>query len=106
MKKRQFLAAGLLGMSTTAIAANKKAPVACSAPKDSGPVLLTLTGAIGAGNRGALDPALEGQTRAVEKRYKEMGGKITVIIQDGVGHYPLSPRDPAPVVEAIAGSAP
>jgi len=59
MKKRQFLAAGLLGMSTTAIAANKKAPVACSAPKDSGPVLLTLTGAIGAGNRGALDPALD-----------------------------------------------
>ncbi len=54
---------------------------------------------------GALDPALEGQTRAVEKRYKEMGGKITVIVQEGVGHYPLSPRDPAPVVEAIAGSA-
>jgi len=59
MKKRQFLAAGLLGMSTAAIAANQKKPVACSVPKDAGPVLLTLTGAIGAGNRGALDPALD-----------------------------------------------
>jgi len=58
MKKRQFLAAGLLGMSTAAIAAAKK-PAACSVPKDSGPVLLTVTGAIGAGNRGALDPALD-----------------------------------------------
>ena len=59
MKKRQFLAAGLLGMSTAAMAASKKQPAACAAPKDGGPVLLTLTGAIGAGNRGALDPALD-----------------------------------------------
>lgn len=59
MKKRQFLAAGLLGMSTAAMAVNKKKAVACSTPKDAGPVLLTLTGAIGAGNRGALDPALD-----------------------------------------------
>ncbi|AKZ64511.1 molybdopterin-dependent oxidoreductase [Herbaspirillum hiltneri N3] len=58
MKKRQFLAAGLLGMSATAMAANKKS-IACSAAQDAGPVLLTLTGAIGAGNRGALDPALD-----------------------------------------------
>lgn len=54
---------------------------------------------------GALDPALEEQTRAIEKRYKELGGKITVMVQEGTGHYPLSPRDPGPVVEAIAGSA-
>ena len=52
---------------------------------------------------GALDPDLEDQTRAVEKRYKELGGKIVVIVQEGVGHYPLSPRDPQPVVEAITG---
>jgi len=59
MKKRQFLAAGLLGMSAAAMAAGKKNAAACSAPEDAGPVLLTLTGAIGAGNRGALDPALD-----------------------------------------------
>ena len=59
MKKRQFLAAGLLGMSSAAIAANKKQQAACVGSKESGPVLLTVTGAIGAGNRGALDPALD-----------------------------------------------
>ncbi|WP_050479375.1 molybdopterin-dependent oxidoreductase [Herbaspirillum rhizosphaerae] len=59
MKKRQFLAAGLLGMSGVAVAANKKMQAACAGGKESGPVLLTVTGAIGAGNRGALDPALD-----------------------------------------------
>lgn len=59
MKKRQFLAAGLLGMSSVAIAANKKTQAACAGSKESGPALLTVTGAIGAGNRGALDPALD-----------------------------------------------
>ncbi|EJL86462.1 putative molybdopterin-dependent oxidoreductase [Herbaspirillum sp. CF444] len=58
MKKRQFLAAGLLGMSSVAIAANKK-QAACVGSTESGPVLLTVTGAIGTGNRGALDPALD-----------------------------------------------
>jgi len=58
MKKRQFLAAGLLGMSGVAIAANKK-QAACAGSTEAGPVLLTVTGAIGAGNRGALDPALD-----------------------------------------------
>ncbi|ASU36912.1 molybdopterin-dependent oxidoreductase [Herbaspirillum sp. meg3] len=59
MKKRQFLAAGLLGMSSVAIAANKEKQAACASSKDAGPVLLTITGAIGAGNRGALDPVLD-----------------------------------------------
>ena len=53
---------------------------------------------------GSLDPALEDQTRAVEKRYTELGGKITVILQEGIAHYPLSPRDPQAAVEAITGS--
>jgi hypothetical protein len=53
---------------------------------------------------GSLDPALEDQTRVIEKRYTELGGKIVVIVQEGVSHYPLSPRDPGPVVEAIMGS--
>jgi pimeloyl-ACP methyl ester carboxylesterase len=50
---------------------------------------------------GASDPWLESQTRVVEKRYKELGGKITVIVRAGEGHFPLSPKDPKPVVDFI-----
>ena len=50
---------------------------------------------------GASDPWLESQTRVVEKRYKELGGKITVIVREGEGHFPLSPKDPKPVVDFI-----
>ncbi|WP_034298211.1 molybdopterin-dependent oxidoreductase [Herbaspirillum sp. RV1423] len=57
MKKRNFLAAGLLGVGSVAMAASGKKNLACRA--EAGPVLLTVTGAIGAGNRGALDPALD-----------------------------------------------
>lgn len=57
MKKRQFLAAGLLGVSGLASAAGKKKTAACR--NERGPTLLTVTGAIGAGNRGPLDPALD-----------------------------------------------
>ena len=51
---------------------------------------------------GSLDPALDEQTRVAEKRYKELGGNITVIIADGVGHYPTAPQDVKPVVQFIA----
>jgi pimeloyl-ACP methyl ester carboxylesterase len=51
---------------------------------------------------GSLDPALESDTRMLEKRYKELGGSMTVIIKKGEGHYPLGPQDPRPVVEFIA----
>jgi hypothetical protein len=54
---------------------------------------------------GSLDPWLETQTRVVEKRYKELGGQITVIINEGAGHYPLSPKDPHAVVDLIIGRA-
>jgi pimeloyl-ACP methyl ester carboxylesterase len=50
---------------------------------------------------GSLDPWLEGQTRITEKRYKELGGRMTVIVDEGRGHYPTAPRDPKPVVEFI-----
>jgi hypothetical protein len=50
---------------------------------------------------GSLDPWLNDQTRVVEKRYKELGGQITVIIREGEGHFPLSPRDPKTVVDFI-----
>jgi pimeloyl-ACP methyl ester carboxylesterase len=50
---------------------------------------------------GSLDPAISDNTRAVETKYKELGGKISVIVKDGQGHYPLVPADPAPVVDLI-----
>ena len=50
---------------------------------------------------GASDPWLESQTRVVEKRYKKLGGKITVIVREGEGHFPLSPKDPKSVVDFI-----
>ena len=54
---------------------------------------------------GSLDPALGAQTRVVEKRFKELGGSITVIMKEGEGHYPLAPRNPKPVVDFIVGKA-
>jgi hypothetical protein len=50
---------------------------------------------------GSLDPWLNDQTRVVEKRYKELGGQITVILREGEGHFPLAPKDPTPVVDFI-----
>jgi hypothetical protein len=53
MDKRSFLSAVVLGAT---------APAFASAPKSvngDGPALLTVTGAIGKGNRGPLDPALD-----------------------------------------------
>src|SRR3984893_4985506 len=50
---------------------------------------------------GSLDPWLKEQTRVAEKRYQELGGKITVLVTEGEGHFPLSPKDPKPVVDFI-----
>lgn len=55
MKKRDFLAAGALGASWL-----PGQLLAQQTPKGlKSPVLLTVSGAIGKGNRGALDPALD-----------------------------------------------
>ena len=54
---------------------------------------------------GSLDPGLTDNTRAIEDRYRKLGGQITVIIQDGDGHFPLAPKDPAPVVDFITKAA-
>jgi pimeloyl-ACP methyl ester carboxylesterase len=54
---------------------------------------------------GAEDPWLDSQTRVLEKRYRELGGKITVLVQNGHGHYPLAPNDPKPVVDFITSNA-
>jgi hypothetical protein len=50
---------------------------------------------------GSLDPWLKDQTRVVEKRYKELGGRITVLVTEGEGHFPLSPKNPTLVVNFI-----
>jgi pimeloyl-ACP methyl ester carboxylesterase len=53
---------------------------------------------------GSLDPSLADQTRVAEKRYRELGGQITVILKEGEGHYPLAPKDPQSVVDFITRS--
>ena len=40
-------------------------------------------------------------TDVVEKRYKKLGGKITVIRKPGVDHHPHSLEDPKPIVDFI-----
>ena len=50
---------------------------------------------------GDLDPQLADNTRVLEKRYKELGGQITIIIKEGEGHLPTGPKDPKPVIDFI-----
>ena len=50
---------------------------------------------------GSLDPWLADQTRVVEKRYKELGGSITVLVKEGEGHFASAPKDPKPIVDFI-----
>jgi len=40
-------------------------------------------------------------TAIVEERYKALGGPITVILKEGVGHHPHSLKDPTPIVDFI-----
>lgn len=54
---------------------------------------------------GSLDPWINDQTRVAEKRYKELGGQITVIVKEGEGHFPTAPKDVQPVVEFISARA-
>lgn len=50
---------------------------------------------------GGLEPALDDQTRIAEKRYKDLGGSLTVIVLDGEGHFAGGPKDVKPVVDFI-----
>jgi hypothetical protein len=50
---------------------------------------------------GSRDPWLATETRVLETKYKELGGQVTVVIQEGEGHFPTAPKDPQPVVEFI-----
>jgi pimeloyl-ACP methyl ester carboxylesterase len=53
---------------------------------------------------GSLDPALSDNSNAVEKQYELLNGRITVILKDGVGHYPFGPENPHPVIDFISRS--
>jgi len=44
-------------------------------------------------------------TGILEKRYRELGGTIQVILKPGVGHHPHSLEDPTPVVDFLLKNA-
>ena len=44
---------------------------------------------------------MEENTAVLAKRYRALGGKITVIAKEGVGHHPHSLKDPKPIVDFI-----
>jgi hypothetical protein len=48
---------------------------------------------------GQLVPWLDRETRVAEKRYKEFGGQMTVIVKPGEGHFLIGPVDPTAAVE-------
>ncbi len=50
---------------------------------------------------GSLDPILGNFTLAIETIYRQLGGQISVMIQEGLGHHPHSLRDPEPIVDFI-----
>ena len=44
-------------------------------------------------------------TAVLERRYRELGGTIEVIVKDGVDHHPHSLKDPAPIVAFLVKHA-
>ena len=54
---------------------------------------------------GSLDPNLETQTRAAEKKYKALGGQFSVIVREGEGRYLPVVKDMEKVVRFITEKA-
>jgi hypothetical protein len=52
---------------------------------------------------GGTDPWFAEHTRTVEKRYKELGGDVTVIVREGQGHFLAEQRDVSPIVDFVLG---
>ncbi len=52
------------------------------------------------GDADTVVPVAE-NTAVLERKYRELGGTIQVIMKPGVGHHPHSLEDPAPVVEFL-----
>lgn len=44
-------------------------------------------------------------TAILEKRYTELGGRVTVISKPGIGHHPHSLKDPKPIVDFILANS-
>jgi pimeloyl-ACP methyl ester carboxylesterase len=53
---------------------------------------------------GTADFLLEKNTLAIEKRYHELGGKITVLIKEGPAHHPHSIKNPKFIADWIVGN--
>lgn len=53
---------------------------------------------------GSADPSLKDQALVAEKKYKQLGGNITINIVKNAGHY-LTREDPKAAVDFIAGHA-
>jgi len=49
---------------------------------------------------GSLDPALDDNARAMQQRYKQLGGHLNLIIEEGKGHL-TQPANIKPIVEFI-----
>jgi len=49
---------------------------------------------------------IEENTLLLEKRYKDLGGEIKVIVKPGADHHPHSLKDPAPIVDFILAHQP
>jgi len=50
---------------------------------------------------GSLDFLLQRHTLPIEQRYRQLGGRITVMIKDGTAHHPHSLRNPKPIADWI-----
>jgi pimeloyl-ACP methyl ester carboxylesterase len=50
---------------------------------------------------GSLDPILGNHTLAVETIYRQLGGRVSVMIKEGAGHHPHSLRDPGLIADFI-----
>lgn len=50
---------------------------------------------------GSLDFLLERHTLAIENSYRQLGGRITVMIKEGAAHHPHSLRNPKPIADWI-----
>lgn len=53
---------------------------------------------------GSIDPLLGRVSNAIEAIYRELGGRISVLIKEGRGHHPHSLKDPTVLADFITAS--
>ncbi|MGA2254646.1 MAG: hypothetical protein ABSG53_08300 [Thermoguttaceae bacterium] len=53
---------------------------------------------------GSIDPILGKFSTVIENNYRQLGGRISVMIKDGSGHHPHSLHDPKPIADFIQQS--